>query len=175
MNIVACEPTTVAEFKAAHVARRVRLGLIPAPVPYPKDGCPPRPFKVHVCIRRATPEELSGLSRECAAIRAANGWPAQAYRGVVSAKFPMVLSARGQITREVLLKHELTWTSVISARRHSQLVRARQELMWRLQRETTMSLPQIGRFIGGRDHTTVLHGARQHQKRVDAKATPDAP
>jgi chromosomal replication initiation ATPase DnaA len=25
-----------------------------------------------------------------------------------------------------------------------------------------MSLPQIGRRLGGRDHTTVLHGIRRH-------------
>lgn len=28
------------------------------------------------------------------------------------------------------------------------------------------SLPQIGRWFGGRDHTTVLHGVRQHKKRL---------
>lgn len=30
------------------------------------------------------------------------------------------------------------------------------------------SWPQIGRFCGGRDHTTALHGAGQHRARVAA-------
>lgn len=47
------------------------------------------------------------------------------------------------------------------------LVRARQHVMWQLREDTPMSLPEIGRFFGGLDHTTVLHGVRRHQARID--------
>jgi len=35
---------------------------------------------------------------------------------------------------------------------------ARQVAMYLLREETTASLGQIGRLLGGRDHTTVMHG-----------------
>ena len=44
----------------------------------------------------------------------------------------------------------------------------RQEAMWRMRQAGKWSLPQIGRFLGGRDHTTVLAGVRAHQARLDA-------
>lgn len=43
---------------------------------------------------------------------------------------------------------------------------ARQEVMWELHRLGRFSLHQIGGFMG-RDHTTVLTGARAHEKRWD--------
>jgi len=39
----------------------------------------------------------------------------------------------------------------------------RQILSWRL-REAGWSLPRIGYSLGGRDHTTVLHGLREAEK-----------
>ena len=42
----------------------------------------------------------------------------------------------------------------------------RQELMWALRCTAGWSLPRIGRYLGGRDHTTVLHGIRAHAKRM---------
>lgn len=38
------------------------------------------------------------------------------------------------------------------------LVRPRQEIFWFLRELTHLSLPAIGAAIGGRDHTTVVHG-----------------
>lgn len=49
---------------------------------------------------------------------------------------------------------------VKSARRQRDLVRWRQALMEACKRYTTRSLPEIGRMLGGKDHTTVLHGVR---------------
>lgn len=45
-------------------------------------------------------------------------------------------------------------------RRTQSLVRARQIAMWLATQFTLMSLPAIGRGLGGRDHTTILHGSR---------------
>lgn len=47
-----------------------------------------------------------------------------------------------------------------SARRTRHIVRPRQVAMWLAKRLMLASLPHIGRCIGGRDHTTVLHGVR---------------
>ncbi len=51
------------------------------------------------------------------------------------------------------------------SRKHS-LAIARHYAMWRMRQETRQSLPQIGAFLGGRDHTTVLHGVRKHAQRL---------
>lgn len=46
-------------------------------------------------------------------------------------------------------------------------VRARQVAMYLTRDLTMMSLPQIGRAFGGRDHTTVLHAVRFVQAQID--------
>ena len=51
--------------------------------------------------------------------------------------------------------------------RNQNLVLARQRLFWELYNLTAWSLSKIGAFMH-RDHTTVLHGIRQHQKKLDA-------
>ena len=43
-------------------------------------------------------------------------------------------------------------------KRHRSVVRPRQIAMFLAREETNASLPQIGRALGGRDHTTILHG-----------------
>lgn len=53
------------------------------------------------------------------------------------------------------------WLDITSARRSASIVRPRQVVLWAARRHTTLSLPQIGRRCGGRDHTTVLHACRK--------------
>lgn len=52
------------------------------------------------------------------------------------------------------------WTDIVSERRTRDVVIWRQALMAALRTLTVMSMPQIGRHLGGRDHTTVLHACR---------------
>jgi chromosomal replication initiation ATPase DnaA len=42
--------------------------------------------------------------------------------------------------------------------------------MWEIRQRTILSTPQIGRALGNRDHTTVLHGIKRHEKRLAAIA-----
>lgn len=74
------------------------------------------------------------------------------------------------IIEEVAAKHGLKPNLLKSHRRWKEIVEARQEVFWRLSNETTMSLPMMGRKMGGFDHTTVMHSIRKHQQRVDAAA-----
>lgn len=77
------------------------------------------------------------------------------------------------ILAEVCTDHVLPAHEVTGVRRHLPLVRARQDFMWRCRQMKNpdgsyrYSLPQIGRFLG-MDHTTVLHGANAHAKRMGA-------
>lgn len=70
------------------------------------------------------------------------------------------------IIREVATKHGLTLAEIKATRRKVKIVDARYEVFFRLSKETSMSLPMIGRKLGGYDHTTVLHGIRMHEKRM---------
>lgn len=72
------------------------------------------------------------------------------------------------ILREVSDKHGISIIDIKSDRRSVPLVRARHEAMYRMSKETLLSYPQIGRRLGGKDHTTVLHGARRHRERMEA-------
>ena len=51
---------------------------------------------------------------------------------------------------------------------------ARQHAMYLMAQQQHLSLPQIGRFLGNRDHTTVLHGVRAHKARMEAQSEPEA-
>jgi hypothetical protein len=70
-----------------------------------------------------------------------------------------------QIALEVVEKHGITLEELLSPRRATHIVRARQEAFWRCKQETSSSFPQIGRHLGNKDHTTVLHGIRMYEKR----------
>mgnify|MGYP001606026429 FL=1 len=49
-------------------------------------------------------------------------------------------------------------TQIKSPKRSAYLVRARQIAMYLLKKELGLSLVEIGNILGGRDHTTVMHG-----------------
>lgn len=67
------------------------------------------------------------------------------------------------IVREVAATHGITVAEMLSPRRFTKLVLARQEAWWRCKKETTQSLPQIGAFFH-RDHTTILSGIRHFER-----------
>jgi chromosomal replication initiation ATPase DnaA len=75
-----------------------------------------------------------------------------------------------EIVTEVIQKHGITRKQLKSDSRLPQYVAARQELCYRLREECSLSLPQIGGILGGRDHTTVLHGYRRHAAKLAAEA-----
>ena len=54
--------------------------------------------------------------------------------------------------------HQLSLDDLLSKRRTKEVVRARHIAMYLAREETEASLPQIGEALGGRNHSTVLHG-----------------
>lgn len=71
-----------------------------------------------------------------------------------------------RIMREVSEKHEMTIRQMKGDSRKIRFVKARQEAAYRLRLELGYSLPQIGRLLGKRDHTTILHAIRRHEKNL---------
>lgn len=61
---------------------------------------------------------------------------------------------------EALIAFDISKADLVSARRHASVTWARQCCMWLLRTYTPLSLPEIGRRLGGKDHTTVFHAAR---------------
>lgn len=52
-------------------------------------------------------------------------------------------------------------TALKSAKREARLVRARQICMYLLKKELSLTYSEIGNILGGRDHTTVIHGVEK--------------
>lgn len=77
------------------------------------------------------------------------------------------ISQAETIIRQVQAKHKLGRGEMLGRQRSARVVLARQEAAWRMKRETTLSLPQIGRKLGGRDHTTILHNIRQYEAKLN--------
>ena len=56
--------------------------------------------------------------------------------------------------------YDVKLTDLLGKRRHKSVVLPRQVCMWLARRHTRYSLEEIGGYLGGRDHTTVLHAVR---------------
>lgn len=72
------------------------------------------------------------------------------------------------VLSEVSRETGISAVDIMSQRRSPRVVQARHKVMWRLRHETEWSTPRIGKFLGDRDHTTILSGIRRHQARLDA-------
>ena len=75
----------------------------------------------------------------------------------------------GMIMAQTAAYSELTIDDLCGANRSRNLVLARQIAMYLCRELTAMSLPQIGREFGGRDHTTVMHADRKIRKLMNEK------
>lgn len=73
-----------------------------------------------------------------------------------------------QIADEVAASYNITFADLIKHDRTREFSVPRQHAMWLMCRQGRWSRSVIGNFLGGRDHTTVLHGERAHVARVAA-------
>lgn len=73
---------------------------------------------------------------------------------------PQALTPEG-ILNAVAEYFHITVQDLRGKSRRREVAWPRQIAMYLLRQETHLSLPQIGQFMGGRDHTTVLHGCEK--------------
>lgn len=79
---------------------------------------------------------------------------------------PMTKDRLWEVVDAVAKRHGLKRSDLLSDSREAKYVHARQEAFWRLrQLDPQPSFPAIGRLMK-RDHTTVLHGVRAHERRM---------
>jgi chromosomal replication initiator protein len=83
-----------------------------------------------------------------------------------------ILINRRECTPEAVIEavadfYSLTTEDLKGPSRNRKVVRPRHIAMYLARQETEASLPQIGRALGDRDHTTVLHGANKINDQVE--------
>lgn len=82
----------------------------------------------------------------------------EALRDILSATNRQV--SLEQIQKTVADFYKIKTTDLFSKKRSRAIARPRQVAMWLAREITGHSLPEIGEFFGGRDHTTVIHACR---------------
>ena len=71
-----------------------------------------------------------------------------------------------EIRKAVCLHFDISRVNLDSQRRTREVVYPRHVAMYVARELTTKSLPEIGRQFGGRNHTTVLHGANKIEGQI---------
>lgn len=109
------------------------------------------------------------LTGESASIKFAPGPAPTMLRKILPSKVSEIIAATA-------LDHRIPLRVIFSPSRTKQATQARHEMMWRLRRMpwrgTIPSFPQIGRWLD-RHHTTIIHGVRKHQERIESGEAPD--
>lgn len=137
------EYTDASALLADYRARKARLWAKPAPklVRSPEPAPEPEPI-----VPPAPADPMAGLLTE--------------YR-LFFESVPLGGKQRAkEIIAEVSRERDISVGHILGRSRQRQIARARQFAAWRIAEETTLSLPQIGQILGGRDHSTILHSVR---------------
>lgn len=69
-----------------------------------------------------------------------------------------------EVIKNVCAFYNIKPTQIKSPKRSAYLVKARQIAMYLLKKELDLTLVEIGNVLGGRDHTTVIHGLEKIEK-----------
>ena len=72
---------------------------------------------------------------------------------------------RDRVLRDICERHDVSLSSLAGKQRHKHIIPARHEACYRLKADAGLSYTRIGAILGGRDHSTVMHGARMHAVR----------
>ncbi len=62
--------------------------------------------------------------------------------------------------------YKVTPADVLGPKRHQHFIDARWVFAKALRAKGRLSYPQIGKIIGGRDHTTIIHACQEFQNRA---------
>lgn len=74
-----------------------------------------------------------------------------------------------QVIETVAKFYNISVADMVSPSRNKELVQPRQIAMYLIRQETDASLPEIGNLLGGRDHTTILHGVERIKNRLETE------
>lgn len=71
------------------------------------------------------------------------------------------------IIRESCKYFGVSIENIMSRKRTKDLVIPRQVIMYLLRSEISLSFPEIGREMGGKDHTTIMHGCKKVEQEIN--------
>lgn len=80
-------------------------------------------------------------------------------------------ASRDAILRDVCERYGVQLADVKGKSRVPRFVLPRHEACYRLKYEAGLSYGRIGQILGGRDHSTIIHGAKKHAQRNGLEAT----
>lgn len=151
IHITAKTFTSTAALLADHAAVRRRL-FAPTKV---NKATEPQALEESATVRRRHPREK--LRFQDAHVAAYRRW--------------QMISANGPCTAHILKRCEeerYSYELVTGPCRKRDVTHFRQMLMWEIKMvvKPAITLPELGRLFGGRDHTTALHGIRAHAERL---------
>ncbi len=84
-----------------------------------------------------------------------------AVRAAIGAVEPSIDLSTDQIAKVISRRYKVKLAELKSGTRRQEIVRARSLAMYLTRQLTGSSYHQIGKYFGGRDHTTVLHACRK--------------
>jgi chromosomal replication initiator protein len=74
------------------------------------------------------------------------------------------------IAAEIADQYGVTVADLRGASRKKLYAEPRRHAIWLMSQQAHLSLPMIGRYMGSRDHTTILHHRDRFQALLDAEA-----
>lgn len=149
-----------ADLHRAHIERRNRLWAVPNAGSFPCRKT--LPSQQHIFIYRFQTEVVARFLHIWS-------WPNGSYRAIYTNKFRdmdcVPLSAT-EIIRAVCKYYRIRKIELIGDRRTANIVRPRFVAMYLLKHLTTNSYVWIGRYFGGRDHTSAMHAVRSIEEKL---------
>lgn len=147
----------------AHKERQARINaaaIKPKVEPIVVQPCEIKPV---VVLESKDKQALRELAAHWRAINARK-------RAILVAELSTAVEARiptfKEILQEVTVRFGVTELAIKSPRRDAQIVRPRQIVCYLAKTETPLSFPAIGRFLGSRDHTTILHAVKKVERLI---------
>ena len=70
-----------------------------------------------------------------------------------------------ELIEETATLHNIPTALLIGHNRRKGVIWPRFEIMWRARNELNAPLQLIGQVLGGRDHTTIMHGIKRYENR----------
>ena len=131
-----------AQRREAAIALAIRLGRIPQRAP-------------HAPIPQPAPRQSVTLEEAIDAIEKV----VAPHDGVAAPRIRI-----SSIVDAVCREFDIERNDLLSVRQQRHIVRARHAGMWVSRKLTSQSLPIIGKYLGGRDHTTVMNGVERAEK-----------
>ena len=112
--------------------------------------------------------------------QAAQAKAAEAKKAIEEGTYRIPFDMARTIIKEVAAKHGMVYGEIVGPRRNKEVVRARYEAIVEVDnrfREAgrELSLPEIGRFFGGRDHSTVFTALRKMGVPKRGPRSPETP